>query len=102
MYSAMLFLGWNLNTTSAKWSIDVGWASVWVKIVSEWVAFGLYSKRSLHSRFCPPRAKFLPSFVQLLLLSCLAEVLSPRVMTVYQFNGFVGGWLDANLQIVFP
>lgn len=42
MYSAMLFLGWNLNTTSAKWSIDVGWASVWVKIVSEWLAFGLY------------------------------------------------------------
>ncbi|GAQ78459.1 Serinc-domain containing serine and sphingolipid biosynthesis protein [Klebsormidium nitens] len=56
MYSAMLFLGWNLNTTSAKWSIDVGWASVWVKIVSEWVTFGLYLWTMLAPLFLKDRS----------------------------------------------
>lgn len=43
MYFAMLFIGWNLHQTTHKWSIDVGWASVWVKIVSEWIAAALYT-----------------------------------------------------------
>eukprot|EP00850_Spirogloea_muscicola_P007941 SM000041S15500 [mRNA] locus=s41:479097:482666:- [translate_table: standard] len=42
MYMAMLFLGWNLHQTQAKWSVDTGWVSVWVKIVNEWLAALLY------------------------------------------------------------
>lgn len=42
MYFAMLFVGWNLHQTMHKWSIDVGWASVWVKIASEWIAAAVY------------------------------------------------------------
>ncbi|EFJ16586.1 hypothetical protein SELMODRAFT_179397 [Selaginella moellendorffii] len=42
MYFAMLFVGWNLHQTMLKWSIDVGWASVWVKITNEWLAAGVY------------------------------------------------------------
>ncbi|KAG6555524.1 hypothetical protein Mapa_002759 [Marchantia paleacea] len=42
MYFAMLFVGWNLHQTTKEWSIDVGWASTWVKIVNEWLAAALY------------------------------------------------------------
>eukprot|EP00246_Nothoceros_aenigmaticus_P011484 TRINITY_DN3136_c0_g1_i1.p1 TRINITY_DN3136_c0_g1~~TRINITY_DN3136_c0_g1_i1.p1 ORF type:complete len:382 (-),score=20.34 TRINITY_DN3136_c0_g1_i1:393-1538(-) len=42
MYFAMLFVGWDLNQTIHRWSIDVGWASVWVKIVNEWLAALIY------------------------------------------------------------
>eukprot|EP00249_Psilotum_nudum_P007957 c20942_g1_i4 orf=486-1598(+) len=42
MYFAMLFVGWNLHQTMHKWSIDVGWASVWVKVASEWISAGVY------------------------------------------------------------
>ncbi|BBN12688.1 serine incorporator 1 [Marchantia polymorpha subsp. ruderalis] len=42
MYFAMLFVGWNLHQTTQEWSIDVGWASTWVKIVNEWLAAALY------------------------------------------------------------
>ncbi|KAJ6694973.1 SERINE INCORPORATOR [Salix koriyanagi] len=35
--------GWNLNNSARKWSIDVGWASTWVKIVNEWFAATIYS-----------------------------------------------------------
>ncbi|KAL3678925.1 hypothetical protein R1sor_021881 [Riccia sorocarpa] len=42
MYFAMLLIGWNLHQTAHKWSIDTGWASVWVKIVNEWLAAALY------------------------------------------------------------
>lgn len=42
MYFGMLLIGWNLHQTMQKWSIDVGWASTWVKIVNEWLAAGLY------------------------------------------------------------
>ncbi|KAK6929657.1 Serine incorporator/TMS membrane protein [Dillenia turbinata] len=44
MYFAMLFISWNLDHTTRKWSIDVGWASTWVKIVNEWLAATIYSK----------------------------------------------------------
>lgn len=27
-----------------RWSIDVGWASVWVKIVNQWLAAIIYGK----------------------------------------------------------
>ncbi|KAI9195366.1 hypothetical protein LWI28_014194 [Acer negundo] len=42
MYFAMLFISWNLENSARKWSIDVGWASTWVKIVNEWFAASLY------------------------------------------------------------
>ncbi|MCO5590850.1 hypothetical protein L7F22_044825 [Adiantum nelumboides] len=42
MHFAMLFVGWNLHQTMTKWSIDVGWASVWVKMASERIAAALY------------------------------------------------------------
>ncbi|KAK0606645.1 hypothetical protein LWI29_002049 [Acer saccharum] len=42
MYFAMLFISWNLENSARKWSIDVGWASTWVKIINEWFAATLY------------------------------------------------------------
>ncbi|PSS35715.1 Serine incorporator [Actinidia chinensis var. chinensis] len=42
MYFAMLFISWNLDSSARKWSIDVGWASTWVKIVNEWFAATIY------------------------------------------------------------
>ncbi|VAH49396.1 unnamed protein product [Triticum turgidum subsp. durum] len=43
MYFAMLFISWELNhPITRKWSIDVGWASTWVKIMNEWLAFFIY------------------------------------------------------------
>lgn len=42
MYMAMLFLGWDLEQTSVKWSLSKGWISVWVQIVTSWIAAGLY------------------------------------------------------------
>ncbi|XP_022157955.1 serine incorporator 3 isoform X1 [Momordica charantia] len=42
MYFAMLFISWNLNNSATKWSMDVGWASTWVKIVNEWFAATIY------------------------------------------------------------
>ncbi|KAK3142133.1 hypothetical protein QOZ80_4BG0342700 [Eleusine coracana subsp. coracana] len=44
MYFAMLFISWELNHPTRKWSIDIGWASTWVKIINEWFAASLYSK----------------------------------------------------------
>ncbi|XP_039033634.1 probable serine incorporator [Hibiscus syriacus] len=42
MYFAMLFISWNLQNSATKWSIDVGWASTWVKIINEWFAASIY------------------------------------------------------------
>ncbi|KAE9621210.1 putative serine incorporator/TMS membrane protein [Lupinus albus] len=42
MYFAMLFISWDLNNSPRKWSIDVGWASTWVKIINEWFAATIY------------------------------------------------------------
>ncbi|XP_058101348.1 uncharacterized protein LOC131245719 [Magnolia sinica] len=42
MYFAMLFISWNLDHSTRRWSIDVGWASTWVKIVNEWFAAAIY------------------------------------------------------------
>uniref|UniRef100_A0ACD6AI99 Uncharacterized protein n=1 Tax=Avena sativa TaxID=4498 RepID=A0ACD6AI99_AVESA len=47
MYFAMLFISWELNhPITKKWSIDVGWASTWVKIMNEWLAAFIYVKLS--------------------------------------------------------
>ncbi|KAK8555265.1 hypothetical protein V6N13_037382 [Hibiscus sabdariffa] len=42
MYFAMLFISWNFENSATKWSIDVGWASTWVKIINEWFAASIY------------------------------------------------------------
>ncbi|RLM92222.1 putative serine incorporator [Panicum miliaceum] len=42
MYFAMIFVGWNANQTMEKWTIDVGWASTWVRIGNEWLAAIVY------------------------------------------------------------
>ncbi|KAL0388277.1 UNVERIFIED_CONTAM: Serine incorporator 2 [Sesamum radiatum] len=53
MYFAMLFISWNLGSLTRKWSIDVGWASTWVKIVNEWFAATIYCEyRFLTGEFC--------------------------------------------------
>ncbi|CAO2821905.1 unnamed protein product [Amaranthus hypochondriacus] len=41
MYSAMLLSGWT-NSNDSSDLIDIGWASVWVKICTEWVTAGIY------------------------------------------------------------
>ena len=41
MYIAMLMTGWGAGAEE-KDLLDVGWASVWVKILSQWVTAGLY------------------------------------------------------------
>uniref|UniRef100_M1ATY9 TMS membrane family protein n=1 Tax=Solanum tuberosum TaxID=4113 RepID=M1ATY9_SOLTU len=46
MYFAMLFISWNLDGLPRKWSIDVGWASTWVKIVNEWFAATIYLRQT--------------------------------------------------------
>ncbi|KAH0457510.1 hypothetical protein IEQ34_012825 [Dendrobium chrysotoxum] len=38
MYFGMLFIGWDVHKTMQKWTIDVGWASAWVRVVNEWLA----------------------------------------------------------------
>lgn len=42
MYIAMLMTGWGSQAGEAKYLINVGWTSVWVKVVSQWVTVGLY------------------------------------------------------------
>ncbi|XP_020529109.1 probable serine incorporator isoform X1 [Amborella trichopoda] len=42
MYFSMLLINWDLDHSTQKWSIDVGWASTWVKIVNEWFAASIY------------------------------------------------------------
>ncbi|KAH9312717.1 hypothetical protein KI387_027752 [Taxus chinensis] len=42
MYSAMLLTGWTTSTKDTEDLVDVGWASVWVRICTEWITAGLY------------------------------------------------------------
>lgn len=42
MYFGMLFIGWNEHKRMKKWTIDVGWASTWVRVVNEWLAAVIY------------------------------------------------------------
>ncbi|XP_042403396.1 probable serine incorporator isoform X2 [Zingiber officinale] len=42
MYFAMLFINWQLNQPTKKWSIDVGWVSTWIKIANECLAASIY------------------------------------------------------------
>ncbi|TQD72446.1 hypothetical protein C1H46_042023 [Malus baccata] len=42
MYFAMLLIGWNTHQSMKKFTLDVGWASTWVRIVNEWIAYGCW------------------------------------------------------------
>eukprot|EP00262_Sarcandra_glabra_P001343 TRINITY_DN113_c0_g1_i2.p1 TRINITY_DN113_c0_g1~~TRINITY_DN113_c0_g1_i2.p1 ORF type:complete len:416 (-),score=35.18 TRINITY_DN113_c0_g1_i2:303-1550(-) len=42
MYSAMLLTGWSTSVGESGKLVDVGWSSVWVRIVTGWVTAGLY------------------------------------------------------------
>ena len=42
-YIAMLMTNWGSPSAVGKDQIDVGWTSVWVKIVSQWLMGGLYT-----------------------------------------------------------
>ncbi|KAG0486411.1 hypothetical protein HPP92_008506 [Vanilla planifolia] len=42
MYFGMLFIGWDVHKTMQKWTIDVGWASTWVRVVNQWLAAVIY------------------------------------------------------------
>ena len=43
MYLAMLMTGWGLHNVEDAEEVDVGWASVWVKMASLWVTAALYT-----------------------------------------------------------
>ena len=43
MYMAMLFTGWGTASAMEKDRIDMGWASVWIKISAQWVISLLYA-----------------------------------------------------------
>lgn len=42
MYSAMLLTGWSTSVGESGKLVDVGWPSVWVRIVTAWATAGLY------------------------------------------------------------
>lgn len=42
MYSAMLLTGWSTSVGESGKLVDVGWASVWVRIVTGWATAALY------------------------------------------------------------
>ncbi|KAM1078173.1 hypothetical protein ACFX13_025943 [Malus domestica] len=42
MYSAMLLTGWSTSVGESGKLVDVGWPSVWVRMVTSWATAGLY------------------------------------------------------------
>ncbi|XP_011034606.1 PREDICTED: probable serine incorporator [Populus euphratica] len=42
MYSAMLLTGWSASVGESGKLVDVGWPSVWVRILTGWATAGLY------------------------------------------------------------
>jgi len=42
MYSAMLLTGWSTSVGESGKLIDVGWPSVWVRVMTSWATAGLY------------------------------------------------------------
>ncbi|KAH7353116.1 hypothetical protein KP509_19G079300 [Ceratopteris richardii] len=42
MYSAMLLTGWSHAKSDHSELIDVGWPSVWVRMITQWVTAGLF------------------------------------------------------------
>ncbi|XP_057791505.1 uncharacterized protein LOC131008591 [Salvia miltiorrhiza] len=42
MYSAMLLTGWSTSVGESGKLVDVGWPSVWVRIITSWATAGLF------------------------------------------------------------
>ncbi|CAN6980315.1 hypothetical protein IGI04_038552 [Brassica rapa subsp. trilocularis] len=42
MYSAMLLTGWSTSVGESGKLVDVGWPSVWVRVVTSWATAGLF------------------------------------------------------------
>lgn len=42
MYSAMLLIGWTTSVGESSKIVDVGWPSVWVRIITSWATAALY------------------------------------------------------------
>ncbi|KAJ0794752.1 putative serine incorporator/TMS membrane protein [Helianthus annuus] len=42
MYSAMLLTGWSTSVGESGRLVDVGWPSVWVRIITSWATAGLF------------------------------------------------------------
>lgn len=53
MYTAMLMTGWGQGQSQGQ--VDVGWASVWVKIASQWATAALYLWTMLAPVILPDR-----------------------------------------------
>ncbi|RXI05901.1 hypothetical protein DVH24_017943 [Malus domestica] len=57
MYFGMLLIGWNTHQSMRRFTIDVGWASTWVRIVNEWIAL-LQSYGKAYKRCNPLKFMF--------------------------------------------
>ncbi|XP_052181753.1 uncharacterized protein LOC127794576 [Diospyros lotus] len=55
MYSAMLLTGWSTSIGESGKLIDVGWPSVWVRIVTGWATAGLFIWSLVAPLFFPDR-----------------------------------------------
>lgn len=42
MYSAMLLTGWSNSVGGSGKLVDVGWSSVWVRVLTEWATGALF------------------------------------------------------------
>ncbi|KAJ8448586.1 hypothetical protein Cgig2_012230 [Carnegiea gigantea] len=94
MYFAMLLINWNINSSTRKWSIDVGWASTWVKIINEWLAAAIYCK------FMPTQAsKDVQMFVHLKSLHDDTERTLTKCMCPYLFES--SGEFSSPIFLVF-
>ena len=55
MFLAMLMTGWGRDDYKGAERVDVGWASVWVKMCSVWVTAGLYTWSLIAPALFPDR-----------------------------------------------
>ena len=55
MYSAMLLTGWSTSVGESGKLVDVGWPSVWVRIVTGWATAALFVWSLLAPALFPDR-----------------------------------------------
>ena len=56
MYLAMLLTGWNtMEGTNDELVLDRSMASVWIKVISSWVCYGIYILVLVLLPCCPDR-----------------------------------------------
>ncbi|KAL0651464.1 hypothetical protein Bca4012_094155 [Brassica carinata] len=61
MYSAMLLTGWSTSVGESGKLVDVGWPSVWVRVVTSWATAGLFIWSLIAPILFPDREK-VPNF----------------------------------------